>query len=92
MTYLKILGRLVVDQATTTEWSHICESQQYRWHMIIEAEWGDLRQTNSPCDIFIRSAHSFQLNLDETCFLCNEGEFSIIGINYKPRHDKKFSD
>ena len=46
----------------------------------------------SPCDIFIRYAHYFQLNLDETCFLCNEGELKIIGDNDKPRHDNNCSD
>ena len=30
--------------------------------------------------------------MDETCFLCNEGELNIIGSNDKPRHDKIFSD
>ena len=60
--------------------------------MMIEAEWEDMRQTNSPHDIFIRYAHYFQLNLDETCFLCNKGELKIIGDNDKPRHDKNCSE
>ena len=59
---------------------------------MIAAEWEDMRRTNSPRDIFIRYAHYFQLNLDETCFLCNEGELKIIGDNNKPRHDKNGSD
>ena len=62
---------VVADQGKTTEQSHICVSQQYLWHTMIEAEWEDLWQTNSPRDIFIRYDHYFQLNLDETCFLCN---------------------
>ena len=32
------------------------------------------------------------MNLDETCFLCNEGELRIIGDNDKPHHDKNCSD
>ena len=60
--------------------------------MTIEAEWEDLRRKNSPCDIFIRYDHNFQLNLDENCFLCNEGELRIIGDNDKPRHDQNCSD
>ena len=55
---------------------------------MIEAEWEDMRRTNSPRDIFIRYTHYFQLNFDETCFLCNEGELRIIGDNNKPRHEK----
>ena len=74
---------MVPAQAMTTELSHICVSQQYRWHMMIEAEWEDMRWTNSPRDIFIPCAHYFQLNLDETCFLCNEGELRIIGNNIR---------
>ena len=69
---LKRLGRVVLDHTTTTEKSQICVSQQYRWHTMIEAEWEDMRQSNSPRDIFIRFAHYFQLNLDETSLLCNE--------------------
>ena len=30
--------------------------------------------------------------MDETCFLCNEGELKIIGNNDKPRHNKNCSD
>ena len=53
LTHVKRLGRVVSAQAKTIEISQICVSQQYRWHMMIEAEWGDLRQTNSPRDIFL---------------------------------------
>ena len=53
---------MVADQATTTERSHICVSQQYCWNMMVETEWEDLRRTISPRDIFIRYAHYFQLN------------------------------
>ena len=60
--------------------------------MMIEADYEDMRRTNSPRDIFIRYAHYFQLNLNEPCFLCNEGELRIIGDNDKPHHDKSCSD
>ena len=53
---------------------------------------GDLRHKNSPRDIFIPDVHYFQLNMDETCFFCNEGELRNIGDNDKPRHDKNYSD
>ena len=42
LAHLKRLGRVVAAQATTTEQTQICVSQQYRWHMMIEAEWEDL--------------------------------------------------
>ena len=47
---------------------------------------------NSPCYICICCAHYFQLNLDETCLLFNEGELKILGINDKPRQEKNYSD
>ena len=59
---------------------------------MIEAEWEDLRRTKSPHGIFICFDHYFQLNLDETSFLCNEGELRVVGGNNKPRHDKNCSD
>ena len=83
---------MVTAQVTTTERSNIFVSQQYCWHMMLEAQWEDLRLKNSPRDIFIYFAHYSQLNFDETSFLCNEGELRIIDSNDKPRHDKNCSD
>ena len=59
LTHLKRLGRVVSAQTNTTERSHFCVSQQYRCHIMIEAEWGDLQKTNPPHDIFIHYAHYF---------------------------------
>ena len=87
LAHFKRLGRVVTYQSTTTEQSHICVTQQYRSHMMIEAKWGDLWRTNSPRDFFSFD-HYFELNLDETSFLCNQGELTIIGCNDQPHHDK----
>ena len=59
LPHLKMIGRVVSDQATTTERSQFSVSQQHRWHVMIEAEWEDMRRTNSPRDIFIRYALFF---------------------------------
>ena len=32
------------------------------------------------------------MNLDETSFLCNEGELRVIGSKYKPHHEKNCSN
>ena len=32
------------------------------------------------------------MNLDETFFLSNGGELKVLGIKYKPRHDKNCSE
>ena len=47
---------------------------------------------NIPCSLFVALHKFFQLNLDETCFLCNDGELRILGDGEKPRHDKNTSD
>ena len=49
-------------------------------------------RTNSPSDVFIRFARYFQLDLDETSFLFNEGKLRIIGSKNKPCHEKNCSD
>ena len=59
-------------------------SQQYRWHMIIEAEWEDLTRINPPCDIFNRFYHYFHLSFIETSSLCHEVEINVIWIKDKP--------
>ena len=59
---------------------------------MIEVEWDDLRQTNSPCGIFTRFARYFQFNLDENSLLCNKRELKFVDRRDKPLHDKKYSD
>ena len=54
---MKMLGRVIKAQATTKEILQIYVSQQYRWYMMIEAEWEDTQWTNSPRDIFTHFAH-----------------------------------
>ena len=60
--------------------------------MMVELEWGGLKQKSSPCDIFNIFAHYFKLNLDETSFLCYEVELKVLGRKDKPRHDKNCSN
>ena len=54
---------------------------------MIDLEWGGLQQENLPRDIFTHFYRYFQLNLDETSFLCNEGELKVLWIKYEPRHE-----
>ena len=60
--------------------------------MSVETKWDNLRQKNSPCDIFTRFDHYFQLNLGENYFLRYEGELKVIRRKYKPCHEKHCSD
>ena len=41
---------------------------------------------------FSRFSHYFQLNLDETSFLCNDGELKALGSKDKPCHEQDCSD
>ena len=92
LRWLKKGGRVVTAQLTTSERSHVTIGQQYRWHMMIEGEWEELRRTNVPRVLFQRLAPYFQLNLDETCFLCNDGILRIVGDKERRHHDKNVAD
>ena len=86
LTGLKRGGRVVTAQSTTTERSQINCEQQLRWHFLIESEWNFMRNANKPSTLFDNLHEHFQLNLDETCFMCNDGILKIIGSK-----DKKIS-
>ena len=60
-----------------------------RW---LRWNWGICGGQTHLVIFFILFAHYFQLNLDETYFLCREGELRIIGGNDKLCHDKRCSD
>ena len=66
--------------------------QQLRWHNLIDSEWVELRRMNMPQAEFERLAPSFQLNLDETCFLCSEGNLRVIGEKERRFHDNNMGD
>ena len=55
---------------------------------MIEAEWEDLQRKKLPRDSFTRFARYFQLNLDETLFLCNESELNFFGSKINPAMKK----
>ena len=52
MPNMKRHWKVMQSQSTTKEQSHIYMSQQYRCDIMIEVKWEDLRQKNSPRDIF----------------------------------------
>ena len=85
-------GRIVTAQATTTEHCSINRDQQLRWHYLIEAEWENLRNINLPTPLFNSLHAHFQINIDETCFMCSEGNLKIVGDAKRRRHDKSISD
>ena len=92
LTGLKRGGKVVTAQSTTTERSQINCEQQLRWHFLIESEWEFMRSVNTPSSSFVNLHEHFQLNLDESCFMCNDGILKIIGAADKRHHDKNTSD
>ena len=70
---LKWNGRIVTAQATTTERYQVNTKHHFRWHCLIESEWEHLHQVNLPTAAYVRVHAYFQLNLNNTCFLCREG-------------------
>ena len=85
-------GRIITAQATTSERCQINTKQQFRWHFLIESEWAHLRTVNQPTDAF-RPVHAhFQVNIDETCFMCCDGVLRILGDGEKKHHDKNLQD
>jgi hypothetical protein len=52
--------------------------QQCRWNTLIDSIWDCMRTTNLPPDKFARLMEYFQLNLDETCVMANDGHLYII--------------
>ena len=51
-----------------------------------------MRHLNSPCDLFVTVAEYFQLNLDETCFVCSNGILRILGDSECKHHDNNVAD
>ena len=49
-------------------------------------------KTNLPTQLFANLHEHFQLNLDESCFICNDGNLKIIGDGEKKRHDKNIAN
>ena len=85
-------GRVVTAQSTTTERSQVNKSGQVRWFVMVEGEWKLLEKLNLPCDSFRELRTHFQLNLDESCFMCSDGELKIMGDAERQKHDKNTSD
>ena len=54
---MKKHGNVTEYQAMNMELLHMCVSQQNLWHTMIEAQCEDMKQMNSPHDIFIRFYH-----------------------------------
>ena len=79
MRNLKRCVRVIKAQAMTSELSHICVSQQYQWHVMIETEWKDMRQAISARGIFTCFCQYLQLYLDKTYSLFNEGKIMVVG-------------
>ena len=79
---------MVKAQSITTARSQINFDQQWRWHHLIESEWEKMSQYNLPTREFLALQEHFQLNLDESGFMCNDGILKIMGDADRKHHDK----
>ena len=59
---------------------------------VIDAVTSYLCKVNTPTGAFNSVQEYFQLNFDESCFICNDGVLKIIGNKDQKRHDKNASD
>ena len=88
---LKRFGRVVKAQPTTTKRSQITVQQQFRWHTLIDSVWDRMRTTNLPTDKFESLIEHFQLNLDETCVMANDGTLHIVA-GHRSKTEKRSDD
>jgi len=90
---LKRNGRVITAQSITSERSQISIRQQYRWHLLIDRMWEDLRRKNcTPQGEFIKKAHYCQINLDETCFIASEGTLKVLADAGRKKHNVNVAD
>ena len=93
----KALTGIVKAQATTTKRTAITVTQQYRWHMMIESCYAELRQHNTGLckhsgKTFGEVIEHFIWGGDETCLLASAGDVHIIGDKDKKKHEVKAGD
>ena len=79
---------MITVQITITGRSQINIAQQQRWYYLIQEEWAYQATVNQPeIDFKLVRAH-FQPNVDESCFICDDGILKILGDKGKKHHDK----
>ena len=96
-THKGALTGIVKAQATTTKRTAITVTQQYRWHMMIESCYAELRQHNTGLckhsgKTFGEVIEHFIWGGDETCLLASAGDVHIIGDKDKKKHEVKAGD
>eukprot|EP00957_Ditylum_brightwellii_P002039 156994-Ditylum_brightwellii.AAC.1 len=71
-------GCIITAQSTSNKRCAITVTQQYRWHNLFDAVWDNQQLTNQPTALFKRLHKHFQLNLDESCFMCCNGILKLL--------------
>ena len=93
LTKLKRHGRVITAQSITSERSQVSICKQYWWHILIENLWEDLRKKNkSPPGEFVKKAHYFQINLDESCFIASEGTLKVLADSERKKRNVNVVD
>ena len=70
---------MITAQSTTTGRSQINVAQQQRWYYLIQEELAYKATVNQPEIDFKLVRADFQLNVDELCFICDDGILKILG-------------
>ena len=73
-------------QPTTTKRIQIAVTQQILWHMLVDDVWDRIQETNLPSDSFVNHMEHFQINLDKSCIMENDGSLVIIGECDRKKH------
>ena len=82
-------GQVLKSQSTATKKSHITVTKQLRWHTPVDDVWEKMQETNLPPDSFVNHMENFQINLDESCFMENDGSLMIIGGSNRKKHENR---
>ena len=85
-------GQIVKAQPTTTKQSQITVTQQLRCSTLVDDVWHRIQETNISPDIFVNYMEHFQIFLDESCIIANDGSLMIIGGHDRKKHEKKLDN
>eukprot|EP00957_Ditylum_brightwellii_P076712 5830771-Ditylum_brightwellii.AAC.1 len=65
-----------------------CCQGNFFWYCLIDFVWEDMTTINTPVSECVCLCKHFQIYIDETCFMCNDGNPKIVGGGLCGHHDK----
>ena len=96
LTQLKRGGRVTTAQATTTKRSAITKEQQWRWHLLYDTTFAELKKLNELDGTgvtFDEVSEHFVGNIDESCFMANQdGSVKVVASAAKRKTEANRDD